>query len=336
MKKKIFLNDKILLVGGTGMVGSSIKRALYKYGYGKEKNDGIIYIPTRSELDLLDEKAVKDWFRQTKPSVVILAAAKVGGIYANATYPADFLLKNLKIQTNVIETAWREDVRRLMFLGSSCIYPKFSIQPIKENSLLTGVLESTNEPYAVAKITGLKLCESLRTQYGFDAISVMPTNLYGPNDNYHRQNSHVMAAFIQKFLVAKKQNLPSVTCWGTGNALREFLYVDDLAEAIIFCLENWNPSDINAPKNSQGKKLNHINIGTGKDISIKNLAKKISGIVEYKGEINWDKSKPDGTPRKVLDVSLINKLGWQAKIDLDAGIKKTIQDLDMSKLDLDY
>tara|TARA_B100000212_G_scaffold124265_1_gene93280 strand:- start:1325 stop:2329 length:1005 start_codon:yes stop_codon:yes gene_type:complete len=334
MIKNIFLNDKILLLGGKGMVGSSIKRALYKYEYGKEKNNGIIYTPTRSELDLLNENAVKNWFREFRPTVVILAAAKVGGIYANATYPADFLLENLRIQTNVIESAWKEGVRRLLFLGSSCIYPKFSHQPIKEDYLLTSDLEVTNECYAIAKIAGLKLCESLRNQYGFDALSVMPTNLYGPNDNYHSQNSHVMASFIKKFLLAKKQKLPSVTCWGTGNALREFLHVDDLAEAIIFCLENWNPSEINAPRNSQGKKLNHINIGTGKDISIKNLAKKISEIVEYHGEINWDKSKPDGTPRKILDVSLINNLGWEAKIDLDIGIKKTIQDLDICKLGL--
>ncbi len=332
MTKHIYLNDKILLAGGTGMVGSSIKRALNKYDYGRAQNNGIIYAPSRIELDLLDENAVKNWFRKNKPTVVILAAAKVGGIYANSTYPADFLLKNLIIQTNVIESAWKAGVRRLLFLGSSCIYPKFSTQPIKEDSLLTSAFEKTNECYAIAKIAGLKLCESLRAQYGFDSISVMPTNLYGPNDNYHPQNSHVMASLLKKFIVAKNQNLPSVTCWGTGNALREFLHVDDLAEAIIFCLENWNPSEKDAPTNSFGEKLNHINIGTGKDISIKNLAKKISEIVEYEGNIIWDKSKPDGTPRKMLDISQINKLGWQAKIDLDSGIRKTLKDI--KELDL--
>ena len=329
MKKKLLNSDKIFIAGSSGMVGSAIKRKLLSYDFGIKKNNLNIITPSKKELNLLDSLSVKNFFYLKKPKIVILAAAKVGGIYANSRYQADFLLENLKIQTNVIESAWLQGVRRLIFLGSSCIYPKFSEQPIKEESLLKSELEKTNEPYAIAKIAGLKLCESLRTQYGFDAISLMPTNLYGPNDNYHPQNSHVIAALIRKFLIAKKNNLPSVECWGTGTAYREFMHVDDLADAVVFCIENWHPSDKKSPKDSSGNKLNHLNVGTGKDISIKELSIKIAKLIEYQGKIIWDKSKPDGTPKKVLDVTRINKLGWHAKIDLMTGLSSTIENLNI-------
>ena len=316
-------NDKIFLAGGKGMVGSSIKRALKRQGYNN------LISPDRTELNLFDVELVKSWFIKNKPDIVIVAAAKVGGIFANSNYPADFLIENLKIQTNIIESAWKTGVKRLLFLGSSCIYPKFAKQPIKEEFLLEGCLERSNEWYAIAKISGLKLCESLRIQYGFDAISLMPTNLYGPNDNYHSENSHVVASLIRKFMIAKFNNLPEVTCWGTGSVLREFLHVDDLAEAVIFCIKEWHPSNLNAPQDSQGNALNHLNVGTGKDISIIELAEMISKIVDYKGRILWDKTKPDGTPRKLLDVSRINKLGWNASIDLETGLKETIKGLNV-------
>tara|TARA_B100000242_G_scaffold292427_1_gene267824 strand:- start:203 stop:1207 length:1005 start_codon:yes stop_codon:yes gene_type:complete len=319
--------DIIFLAGSRGMVGSAIKRKLENLGYGKSQKEFILLTPTRRELDLLDDISVKKWFKENKPKIVILAAAKVGGIFANSHYPADFLIENIRIQANVIEASFACEVKRLLFLGSSCIYPKYSSQPIQEEALLTNSLESTNEPYAIAKIAGLKLCEALRSQYGFDAISLMPTNLYGPNDNYHETNSHVMAALIRKFLVAKRDNLASVTCWGSGNVHREFLHVDDLAEAVYFCLKNWFPSKNNAPKDSLGRTLNHLNIGTGKDISIRELAEKIAYLTNFKGNILWDTSKPDGTPKKLLDVSRINKLGWHAKINLDSGLKKTIDSL---------
>ena len=327
MSKKIDKEDVIFLAGGLGMVGSSIKRNLIKNGYGAINNSGKILCPTREELNLLDFKSVKDWFEIHNPSVVIIAAAKVGGIYANQTYPADFIFENLKIQSNIIECAWISGIKRLLFLGSSCIYPKYALQPIKEESLLQGKLESTNEPYAIAKIAGIKLCEALRIQYGFDAISLMPSNLYGPNDNYHPENSHVMAALIRKFMIAKKQNLTEVTCWGTGNVFREFMHVDDLAEAVTFCLENWDPSDINAPKDCYGKNLNFLNVGSGADICIKELAEIIASLVKFEGDIVWDNSKPDGTKKKLLNVERINKLGWKAKISLDLGIKQTINNI---------
>ncbi len=321
MKSRFNKKDIIFLAGSNGMVGSAIKRTFQHLGY---KN---LLTPTRKELNLLDSNLVKKWFSINKPSIVILAAAKVGGILANSMNPSAFLLENLKIQTNVIESSWSIGVKRLIFLGSSCIYPKFSLQPIKEESLLQGSLESTNECYAIAKITGIKLCEALRSQHGFDAISLMPTNLYGPNDNYHPENSHVMASLIRKFLIAKRKNLPSVTCWGTGLVFREFMHVDDLADGILFSLKNWLPNESNAPKNSSGQPLNHLNIGTGLDISIKDLATKIAKLTNFKGDILWDISKPDGTPKKLLDVSRINNLGWRSKIDLDTGIKQTIDSL---------
>jgi GDP-L-fucose synthase len=247
--------------------------------------------------------------------VVVLAAAKVGGIAANSTYPADFLLENLKIQTHVIETAWRSGVRRLFFLGSSCIYPKFAEQPIREEALLTGALEPTNEWYAIAKIAGIKLCEALRIQHGFDAISLMPTNLYGPGDNYHLTNSHVLPALIRRFHEAAEANAPSVTCWGTGSPLREFLHVDDLGEACVFALEHWSP----APD-----ELTYLNVGTGVVLSIRELAEAVATATGYQGAIEWDISKPDGTPKKQLDVSRLATLGWRARIPLAEGLSSTV------------
>ena len=311
-------NNRIFIAGHTGMVGSSIKRKLQQYGYNN------LITPSRKELDLQDNKSVENWFRDNKPEVVILAAAKVGGIEANSKYPADFIFENLKIQTNVIENSWKNNVKRFIFLGSSCIYPKFAEQPIKESYLLSGKLEQTNEPYAISKIAGIKLCASLKIQYGFDAISLMPTNLYGPGDNYHSTNSHVMPALIKKFHEAKINNKSHVTCWGTGSPKREFLYVDDIAEAVIFVLEKVSSDNKNL-FDEDFKYSGIINIGIGKDISIKELAKLIARNFDYRGEIFWDESKPDGTPRKLLDVSKMNDLGWIAKINIESGIKLTIE-----------
>jgi len=305
--------DRIYVAGHRGMAGSAICRSLVAKGYG-EAGGGALLTASRSELELLDPVAVYDWFATNKPDVVILAAAKVGGIHANATYPADFLLDNLKIQNHVIETAWRSGVRRLLFLGSSCIYPKFAEQPIQEEALLTGPLEPTNAWYAIAKIAGIKLCEALRQQHGFDAISLMPTNLYGPGDNYHPTNSHVMAALIRRFHEAVASNAPSVTCWGTGTPLREFLHVDDLGEACVFALENWCPSS---------DELQYLNVGTGVDLSIYDLAHLVAKTVGYEGDIQWDSGKPDGTPRKQLDVSKLGSMGWRAAIPLAEGLSNT-------------
>ena len=241
--------------------------------------------------------------------------------------PVDFLLDNLKIQTNLIEASWKYKVKRLLFLGSSCIYPKFAKQPIKEEYLLSGPLEKTNESYALAKIAGIKLCQSLRKQYDFDAISLMPTNLYGPGDNYHPQNSHVMASLLKKFSDAKKQSSSSVICWGTGSPFREFMHVDDLGESVVFALENWDPSAKNAPLDDYEEPLTYLNVGTGKEIRIFDLANKISQLVGYKGEIIWDHSKPDGTYRKLLNTNKLNKLGWSSKINLNDGIKRTLSEL---------
>ena len=318
MKTLINKEDKIFIAGATGMVGKSIKNSLTQKKYLN------LLTPNRNQLDLLDSESVKEWFKNNKPSVVIIAAAKVGGIMANSKYPVEFLLENIKIQNNIIENSEINGVKRLLFLGSSCIYPKNAPQPIKEEYLLDGLLEKTNESYALAKITGLKLCESLRLQKGFDSISVMPTNLYGPGDNYHPEYSHVMASLIKKFCEAKKYSKPNVTCWGTGNPLREFLHVRDLSDACLFLLERWNPTLSNAPKDSNNNKLYHLNIGTGKEISIKELALKISNLVKYKGKIIWDETKPDGTLRKRLDVKNITSMGWSPKIDLDNGLEQTI------------
>ena len=332
MNKLISIEDTIYVAGSSGMVGQSICKALKKKGYGNSKLGGKLLMTTRSNLDLSDNKLVREWFTENKPEVVVLAAAKVGGIHANAESPATFLLENLKIQTNVIEAAWRNKAKRLLFLGSSCIYPKFSQQPIKEESLLTGGLETSNEWYAIAKIAGLKLCASLRLQYGFDTISLMPTNLYGPGDNYHPVNSHVMAALLRKFHEAKQRNMSGVICWGSGSPMREFMHVDDLAQAVIFTLENWDPDSCEATRTDEGKPLFHLNVGTGKDISIKDLAEKIASILNFKGKITWDTSKPNGTPKKLLDISRLSKLGWSSKVKLNDGIKKTLETINQELL----
>lgn len=305
----ITTNDRFAIFGGRGMAGSAISRALERAGYQQQLK------PSRTELDLLDPAAVQQWFGAHQPNVVVLAAAKVGGIHANNTYPADFLLENLKIQTHVIETAWRSGVRRLLFLGSSCIYPKFAEQPIKEEALLSGPLEPTNEWYAIAKIAGIKLCEALRQQHGFDAISLMPTNLYGPGDNYHPENSHVLPALIRRFHEAAQHSTPTVTCWGTGTPLREFLHVDDLGEACVFALERWQP---------QADDPAFLNVGTGLDLSIRELAEAVAETTGYGGTIECDISKPDGTPKKQLDVSRLKALGWSAQIPLAHGLVSTV------------
>jgi GDP-L-fucose synthase len=301
--------DRIFVAGHRGMAGSAICRALQRAGYTN------LLTASRTELDLGDGPTVQRWFAEHQPTVVVLAAAKVGGIAANNAYPADFLLENLKIQTNVIETAWRSGVKRLLFLGSSCIYPKFAEQPIREEALLTGALEPTNEWYAIAKITGIKLCEALRRQHGFDAISLMPTNLYGPGDNYHPTNSHVLPALIRRFHEAAEADAPRVTCWGTGTPLREFLHVDDLGEACVFALERWQPDP---------EELQFLNVGTGLDLTIRELAEAVAAATGYQGEIHWDASKPDGTPKKQLDVSRLAALGWSAHIPLAEGLSQTI------------
>ena len=310
--------DEIVVFGSNGMAGSAICRALDKKGYRN------VFKPLRSEVNLLNFSEVKDWFKSAKPKVVIIAAAKVGGIYANDKYSADFILENLKIQNNIIEIAWRENVKKLLFLGSSCIYPKFSKQPIVEEELLSGQLESTNQWYAISKIAGIKLCTALRKQYNFNAISLMPTNLYGPGDNYHPKNSHVLPGLIRRFCEAKINSEKQVVCWGTGSPLREFLHVDDLANACIFVLENWDLDLKSSPKDKNGLPLTYLNVGTGSDISIKEVANLIAKFLDYKGEIIWDSSIPDGTPKKVLDVSRINKMGWKSKIEIEKGLKNTI------------
>ena len=325
MKKKIKHSDKIFVAGGNGLAGSSIIRSLKKYGYGNKELGGDLLTPSRKDLNLANLIEVQNWFNKNKPDVVIIAAARVGGIYANNSQPTDFLLDNLKIQTNVIETAWLSGARRLLFLGSNCIYPKFADQPIVEESLLNGPLEETNQWYAIAKIAGLKLCEALRKQHDFDAISVMPANLYGPGDNFHPTKSHVLPALIRRFYEAKKDSISEVVCWGSGNPKRDFLHVDDLGDSCIFLLENWDPKEINAPKDKSGNPLTIMNIGSGKAISIKNLAEIIAEATEYKGNIIWDQTKPDGHPRKQLDISQITKLGWKPTIELNKGVKSTVE-----------
>ena len=322
---KLSSDKKIFIAGANGMVGSAVKRLLSKKGFGIKDNKRVIFTPSKSELNLANYNEVKDWFELNKPSIVIIAAAKVGGILANSSNPYEFLLENMKIQNNIIESSWKVGVEKLIFLGSSCIYPKFAQQPIKEEYLMSGELEPTNEWYAIAKISGIKLCEALNKQYNFDAISLMPSNLYGEGDNYDLFSSHVLPAFINRFHEAKEKNLKNVTCWGTGKALREFLNVDDLAEAILFSLENWSLNNKNAPKDPRNKKLSWLNVGSGEEITIKELAEKIAKIIGYQGEINWDISKPDGTPRKLMDSSRIRSLGWKPLISLDEGLKKTIK-----------
>ena len=315
-----FKEDKILIAGANGMVGRAINRLLISSGYGEKNLHGHIYTPSRKELNYLNYSEVEDWFNLFRPSVVIIAAAKVGGIFANNNFPADFLMDNLIIQTNLITISWKKKVRKLIFLGSSCIYPKFSKQPILEEYLLSGSLEKTNESYALAKIAGIKLCQSLRKQYNFDAISLMPSNLYGPFDNYNYENSHVLPALIRKFSEAKDKNEAKVVCWGTGLPFREFLHVDDLADATLFLLKNWNSSSKILEKSCS----NWINVGTGTEVSIKELAETIKKEIGYEGEIEWDISKPDGTPKKLLSIKKLKSLGWNYKINLNDGIKKTI------------
>ncbi|UBM57390.1 GDP-L-fucose synthase [Marinilongibacter aquaticus] len=298
---------KIYVAGHRGMVGSALVRKLQNEGF-----DNLV-LRTSKELDLRDQLAVSRFFDEEKPEYVFLAAAKVGGIVANNTYRADFLYENLAIQNNVIHSAYVQKVKKLMFLGSSCIYPKMAPQPLKEDYLLTGLLEPTNEPYAIAKIAGIKMCEAYRDQYGCDFISVMPTNLYGPNDNYDLQNSHVLPAMIRKFHEAKLNHSPQVELWGTGSPMREFLHANDLAEACFFLMENYSESQL-------------VNIGTGVDVTIKELAETIQNTVGYEGKIHWNTDKPDGTPRKLMDVSKLHGLGWTHKIDLKEGIEMVYED----------
>ena len=300
-------NAKIYIAGHRGMVGSAIHRKLTKEGFSN------IITRTSKELDLRDQQAVQQFFDQEKPDYVFLAAAKVGGIVANNTYRADFLYENLAIQNNVIHQSYKHGVTKLMFLGSSCIYPKLAPQPLKEDYLLTGLLEETNEPYAIAKIAGIKMCEAYRAQYGCNYISVMPTNLYGFNDNYHPENSHVLPALIRRFHEAKINGTPEVTIWGSGSPLREFLFADDLAEACYFLIENYDEPQL-------------VNIGTGEDISIKDLALLVKKVLAYEGTLTFDSTKPDGTPRKLMDVSKLHKLGWKHTIELEQGIKLAYED----------
>ncbi len=299
--------SKIYVAGHRGMVGSAIVRKLTSLGYTN------LLTRTSAELDLRNQQQVADFFDIEKPEYVFLAAAKVGGIVANNTYRADFLYENLAIQNNIIHGSYLNKVKKLMFLGSSCIYPKLAPQPLKESYLLSGYLEPTNEPYAIAKIAGIKMCEAYRAQYGCNFISVMPTNLYGTNDNYDLVNSHVLPAMIRKFHEAKEKSASEMSLWGTGSPMREFLHADDLAEACLFLMENYNESEL-------------VNIGTGEDVTIKNLAALVKQIVGFQGEIMWDTSKPDGTPRKLMDVSKLHGLGWHHKIALEDGIKLAYQD----------
>jgi len=327
MKNLIRKNERIYVAGHNGMVGSSIIRILLKNGYCGEQEGGKLLTATRKKLDLCSYNHVFDWFEFNKPDIVVIAAAKVGGIYANYTKPYDFISENLKIQQNIIEAAWKNKTKRLLFLGSSCIYPKESKLPIKEEELLTSSLEITNQSYAIAKISGLKLCESLRTQYDFDAITLMPTNLYGPGDNYHSKDSHVMASFIKKFTLAKIKNINKINCWGSGKPLREFLHVDDFALACLKVLEKWDPNSPDSPKDREGNNLSYLNVGSEDEISIKDLAYKIATLTEYKGDIFWDKNKPDGTFSKKLDISRIKSLGWEPTISLDQGLKDVLDEV---------
>jgi GDP-L-fucose synthase len=305
-------SDCIYIAGHRGMVGSAIVRHLEGLGFNN------LLLRTSSELDLRNQQEVSDFFKEHKPEYVFLAAAKVGGIMANNTYRADFLYENLMIEANIIHHAYLNQVKKLLFLGSSCIYPKMANQPIHEDSLLTGPLEYTNEPYAIAKIAGIKLCETYRHQYGMDFISAMPTNLYGPNDNYDLNNSHVLPALIRKMHVAQKENSKTVEIWGSGNPLREFLHVDDLATACVFLMNNYSD-----PKT--------VNVGFGEDITIKELAETIKKVIKFKGELSFDTTKPDGTPKKLMDSARLNNLGWIPTISLIDGITKVYEEVNKSK-----
>ncbi|HON09731.1 MAG TPA: GDP-L-fucose synthase [Chitinispirillaceae bacterium] len=299
--------SSVFIAGHKGLVGSAIDRALSSMGYTN------ILRRSRAELDLTDQAAVEKFFKEERPEYVFLAAAKVGGIYANNTYPAEFAFSNMQIQCNIVNSAWKYGTKKLLFLGSSCIYPKFAPQPIRESELLTGPLEETNKAYALAKIAGIIMCQSYNRQYGTNFISVMPTNLYGPNDNYHPENSHVLPALIRRFHEAKESKAPYVTIWGTGSALREFLYSDDLADACVFLMQNYDDDEI-------------INIGSGEEISIKNLSRLVKETVGYEGEIRFDTSKPDGTPRKLLDCSKLHSLGWKPRIPMREGLRLAYDD----------
>lgn len=301
------LNAKIYVAGHRGMVGSAIVRNLKSKGYAN------IITRTHKELDLLNQADVNKFFEEEKPEYVFLAAAKVGGIVANSEHLADFMYENMALEMNVIHAAWKNGVKKLEFLGSSCIYPKFAPQPMPESCLLTSSLEPTNEAYALAKISGLKYCEYLNKQYGTDYISCMPTNLYGPNDNYHPLHSHVLPALIRRFHEAKENNLLEVTCWGDGSPFREFLYVDDMADACVFLMNNYSGNET-------------VNLGTGKELTIKELTELVAKVIGYKGQIKWDTSKPNGTPRKLLDVTKLHNLGWKHKIELEEGIKLAYDD----------
>lgn len=299
--------DSLIYVAGhRGLVGSAICRALIRRGYEN------LLTRTHAEMDLCDQTAVRAFFVQHRPDIVVLAAAKVGGIHANATYPAEFIYQNLQIQNNVIDSAYRNGCEKLLFLGSSCIYPKLCPQPIKEEYLLTGPLEPTNDAYALAKIAGIKMCQAYRRQYGFDAISAMPTNLYGPGDNYHPENSHVIPALIRRFHEAKISGSPKVTIWGTGKALREFLYVDDMAEACLFLLQNYSDFE-------------HVNVGSGVEHTIMDTARMVARVVGFEGNIDTDPTKPDGTPRKLMDCSKLFSMGWQPRMGLEEGLTTTYQ-----------
>ena len=298
---------KIFVAGHRGMVGSAITRKLQREGFTN------LIQRSSKELDLRNQSQVRDFFEVHKPEYVFLAAAKVGGILANNTYRAEFLYDNLMIESNVIHSSYKAGVKKLLFLGSSCIYPKFAPQPLQEDSLLTGLLEGTNEPYAIAKIAGIKMCDAYRHQYGCNFISAMPANLYGPNDNYHPTNSHVLPALIRKFSEAKSSGSASVEVWGTGSPQREFLFVDDLADACYYLMQHYNEEGF-------------VNVGTGSDVTIKELATLIKNLVGFEGQLTWDTTKPDGTPKKLLNVSKINKLGWKAKISLEEGLKLTLAD----------
>ena len=320
------IEDRLLIAGSNGMVGSALKKLLVRKGYGNSNAGGKLFCPSRNNLDLLDYEAVKSWFRKNKPNTVIIAAARVGGILANSTKPYDFIFENIRIETNLIEASREFGIKKIMFLGSSCIYPRLCDQPIKEEYLLKGYLEPTNQWYAIAKIAGIKLCESLKLQYGIDTISLMPCNLYGVGDNYNIESSHVIPGLINKFYSAKINKNNKVVCWGSGQPLREFLYVDDLAEASFFILNKWETAKNNSEINNFFKNLSWLNIGSGSEISIKELAFLIAKLIGYQGDIVWENSIPDGTPRKILDISKIKSLGWEPKIKLEEGLKLAIND----------
>jgi GDP-L-fucose synthase len=304
---EIARDARIYVAGHRGLVGSAIWRELQRRGFTR------LIGRSHAELDLLEAAAVREFYARERPEFVVIAAAKVGGILANDSYPAEFLYQNLQIQNHLIHGAWQAGVRKLLFLGSSCIYPRLAPQPLKEEYLLTGPLEPTNEWYAVAKIAGIKLCQAYRRQYGCDFISAMPTNMYGPNDNYDPQNSHVLPALIRKFHEAKQANAPTVTCWGTGSPLREFLYADDLARACLFLLENYSEEQF-------------INVGSGAEISVRELAETVKRVIGYAGDIVWDATKPDGMPRKLMDSSRLFALGWRPQVNLETGIRLAYDD----------